>query len=142
MRYVLVQLLTAFLGSLGFSMLFGLRRRHLFTAALLGLLSWGVYLLAEHFLHSLFFANLLAAAFAVLCAELMARVYKCPATLFVMPGIVPLVPGGKLYYTMSYAVRKETELASRCGSDTLEAALAIAAGISFVLALRELRTRR
>ena len=139
---MLLQLLIAFLGSLGFSLLFGLRKKHLFTAALGGLLVWGLYLLTAGRLRSPFFCNLLASAFAVLYAEFMARRLKCPATLFVLPAIVPLVPGGSLYYTMSYAVRKELDLASQYGTATLETALAIAAGISIVMAFRELQTKR
>ena len=40
MKVVLIQLFTAYLSSLGFSMLFGLRRRFLLPAALGGLLCW------------------------------------------------------------------------------------------------------
>ena len=138
----MLQLLTAFFGSMGFSLLFGLRKRHLFAASLGGLLVWGLYLLADSRLHSLSFSNLLASAFAVLYAEFLARRLKCPATLFVLPGIVPLVPGGSLYYAMSYAVRRDMELASEYGTATLQTALAIAAGISFVMACRELHTKR
>lgn len=142
MKGIIIQLLTAFLGSLGFSLLFGLRKRHLFAASLGGLLVWGLYLPAEYALHSIFLANLLASAFAVVYAEILARRMKCPATLFVLPGIVPLVPGGSLYYAMSCAVRREMEDASMYGTATLTKALAIAAGISLVLAVRELHTRR
>jgi Uncharacterized conserved protein len=142
MNELLLQLFTAFLGSLGFAMLFGLHRRHLLTASLGGLLVWGLYLLADSRLHSLFLSNLLASAFAVLYAEFHARRLKCPATLFVLPGIVPLVPGGSLYYAMSFAVRQDLEQASQYGTSTLVTALAIAAGISFVMACRELHTRR
>ena len=39
MKEILIQLVTAFLGSLGFALLFGLRRRYLFPAALGGLLA-------------------------------------------------------------------------------------------------------
>ncbi len=142
MKGIAIQLLTAFLGSLGFSLLFGLRKRHLFAASLGGLLVWGLYLLAEYYVRSIFLANLLASAFAVVYAEILARRLKCPATLFVLPGIVPLVPGGSLYYAMSHAVRRELEDASMYGTATLMKALAIAAGISLVLAFRELRTKR
>ena len=34
MKGIIIQPLTAFLGSLGFSLLFGLRKRHLFAASL------------------------------------------------------------------------------------------------------------
>ena len=72
----------------------------------------------------------------------MAKVLKTPATLFVIPAIIPLVPGGSLFYTMSCAVHGDLENARLYGTRTGECALAIAAGISIVLAFRELRTRR
>ena len=142
MQTILLQLLTAFLGSLGFALLFGLHRQSLLPASLGGLLAWGVYLLTEALLHSAFLAALIASVLSLLYAELMARLQKKPATLFVVPAIIPLVPGSSLYYAMSSAVRGEMGQARAYGSQTLLTALAIAAGISLVIALRELRTRR
>ena len=144
MKETIVQLVTAFLGSLGFSLLFGMRRRHLLLASLGGMLAWGVYLLADHarWIEGDFIPYLLASAFAVLYAELMARLRKCPTTLFVIPAILPLVPGGSLYYAMSCAVRGELGAARGYGMLTLKYTLAIAAGISIVMAFRELRTRQ
>ena len=66
---ILIQLLTAFLGSLGFALVFGMRRRYLFCASLGALLGWGVYLGAEALLASSFLPPLLAAAFAVSYSE-------------------------------------------------------------------------
>lgn len=139
---VMIQLLTAFLGSLGFAVLFGMRRGHLFFAALGGFGVWGIYLLIDLLTGSLFFSSLCAAVFAVSYAELMAHLRKCPATLFVITAIIPLVPGSSLYYTMSSAVMHDLEAAGQYGQDTLICALAIAAGISFVEVLRDLRTSR
>ncbi len=138
---ITIQLAGAFFGSMGFALLFGLPRRYLFAASLGGLLAWGVYLLADGFLHAAFLSNLLAAAFSILYAEALAHLLKCPATLFLTPAILPLVPGGSLYETMSHVVRGETELARSCGTATLSTALAIAVGISIVLAIRELRPK-
>ena len=42
---IIMQLATAFLGSLGFALLFQVRRKRLLLASLGGLLAWGVYLL-------------------------------------------------------------------------------------------------
>ena len=119
-----------------------MRRKYLFFASLGALLGWGVYLVTDGLLDSYFLPPLAAAAFAVTYAELMARALKTPATLFVIPAIIPLVPGGSLFYTMSYAVRGDAENARLFGLQTLESALAIAFGISLVLALRELRTKK
>ena len=49
MRETIVQLLMAFLGALGFSLLFGMPRRHLWVASLGGMLAWGLYLLYQLF---------------------------------------------------------------------------------------------
>ena len=142
MKEITIQMVTAFLGALGFALLCGLHKRHLLFAALSGMLTWGLYLLLQHFLQSAFLANLIASVFAVSLSEVLAHWRKCPATLFVVPAIIPLVPGGSLYYAMSYAVRNEVEAAGLYGRQTLVAALAIAAGISFVTACRELHTPR
>lgn len=142
MKDALIQLLTACLSSLGFSMLFGVRRRFLLPAALGGLLCWGVYLGMDAWLHKEFLSCLVAAALAVIYAELHARKLKTPATLFVVPAILPLVPGGALYYTMENIVHGRMAEARSYGQQTLVAALAIAAGISIVVALRELQAKR
>ena len=142
MKGILVQLITAFMGSLGFSLLFGLHKRHLLFASLSGMVTWGIYLLVHSFLQIPFLANLIASVFAVFLAEILAHWRKCPATLFVIPAIIPLVPGSSLYYAMSYAVQNDLETAHTYAHQTLIAALAIAAGISFVTVCRELHTAR
>jgi len=140
--HLAVQLFTALLGSAGFAMMFGLRRRYLLPASLGGMLGWAVYLAVEAWTDITFLAYLTAAAFGVLYAELLARRLKTPATLFVIPAIVPLVPGSTLYAAMSFAVRGELDAAREYGTRTLEYALAIAAGISIVVALRELQAKK
>ena len=138
MKEIIIQLLTAFLGALGFALLFGTRGKHLFFAALGGLLTWGVYLAVHHFLPSLFFSNLIASVFAVTAAELFAHWRKCPSTVFLIPSIVPLAPGSSLYYAMSYAVQRDIGMAEHYGHQLLITAIAIAAGVSFVTVCREL----
>ena len=142
MKQMILQLLAAFCGSLGFSILFGLRRRYWLPSSLGGLLAWAVYLLAQRLLGLPFLSNLAAAAFSVLYAELLAHLLRCPATLFITPAILPLVPGSELYYAMRSAVSGNAALARAHGAATLNAALAIAAGISLVLAVREIHARR
>ena len=142
MKTAIIQLVTAFLGAVGFSLLFGMRRRHLVWAGLGGVLTWGIYLLVSALLREGFLPCLLAAGFAVLYSEVLAHLRKTPATIFVVPAIIPLVPGSSLYYAMAAAVRGDLGEARRFGSLTLQAALAIAAGISFVIALRQLQTTR
>ena len=140
MRQTLIQLASAFFGAFGFSLLFGIRRRHLALASLGGMLTWGIYLAVQSVWNSLFLSALIASVFAVGYAETLARARKCPSTLFVVPAIIPLVPGSSLYYAMDRAVDGQFSEAAVFGHQTLICALAIAAGISFVTVWRELHT--
>ena len=99
-----LQLITAFLGSFGFSLLFHVRGKKLFFAALGGLLSWVFYLLLRPKVEALLIASILASCFSAAYAEIMAWLVKAPATVFIIPSVIPLVPGGSLYYAMYSAV--------------------------------------
>lgn len=135
MKEIVIQLITAMLGSLGFALLFGLKKRYLLSAALGGLLNWGLYLLGMHWWGTIFFAGLLASAFSALYSEVMARVLKAPSTLFFITSIIPLIPGRALYYACSNAVMRDWEQAKSFANLTLQYALSIAAGACIVWAI-------
>ena len=143
----IIHLVTAGLGALGFSLLFNVRKELLGAAAFGGFLDWGVYMLAEWFFGGgVFLPSVVAAAFASLYAEAMARVEKAPATVFYIPALIPLIPGGSLYYTMSYAVIRQWDMVKSYGASTAYCALGIAVGMSLVLSVdftsRKLRGRK
>ncbi len=129
MREMIIQLVTAFVGSLGFALLFQLRKGLLVAASLGGLLNWGTYLLMDHFVGEGFIACFVAAAAAVVYCEIAARVLKAPVTLFLVPAIIPSVPGSGLFYTMSSIVSQDWSEAKEFGLKTAEFTLGIAAGI-------------
>ena len=137
--YIVIQLLTAALGALGYALLFGIQRRYLAATAIGGLITWGIYLALNSWIGMSFLACLIASSFAIVYSEMLARWYKTPAILFVVPSIVPLVPGGSLYYAMSEAVQGNLQQARDYGRDTLIFALAIACGICLVTAARDLK---
>ena len=131
----IIHLVTAGIGALGFSLLFHVRKELLPAAALGGFLDWGVYMLAESFFGGVFLPSVVAATFASLYAEGMARVKKTPATVLYIPALIPLIPGGSLYYTMSYAVMSQWDMVRHYGASTAYCALGIAVGMSLVLSV-------
>lgn len=51
-------------------------------------------------------AQVFFAAIAVtIYAEIFARIKKTPTSTFLIVPMIPLIPGGVLYYTMSYALK-------------------------------------
>lgn len=137
MMNVILQLITAFTGSLGFALLFNVRGRKLLPAGLGGLLTWGICLLAGLVIASDAWCYFLASVLLTVYAEIMARVLKSPATVFLTGGFIPLIPGSSLYTTMSCAIRSDWTGFCRQGLHTLILALAIALGILFTMSLLE-----
>ena len=93
----LIQLITAAVTSVTFSIVFKINRRHLVNAGICGLLTYGAYFGIELLTSSLFWAAFVSSAVAALFAETNARLNKVPAIVLLMPGIVSIVPGGYLY---------------------------------------------
>ena len=132
-----LQTAMAFVGSLGFAMIFHLRRRWLLAASLGGMLSWMVYLgvTAALSTEDILVPTLVASAFAALYAEVCAHALKTPSLLFVIPAVVPLIPGAALYYTMSFAVAADWATCSSYALRTLWFAAGIAAGMCITWAV-------
>ena len=107
MKAEIIQVLASFVGSFGFAVLYNLRGKKLCMAGISGMVSWIAYLIVWNEMPSTFVANLAAAAVATIYAETMARILKTPVTVFLITGIIPLVPGGNLYYTMNYVFRQK-----------------------------------
>lgn len=124
-----LQILTGYLGSLGFTILFNIRGRKLFIASLGGLISWSVFLLLEGWFPSEALRYFFAAAAITVYAEIFARIEKTPTTTFLVPAVIPLVPGGSLYYTMNYALNKQWSLFAHKAFYTGQLALSLAVGI-------------
>lgn len=131
----LIQLISAFLGSAGFALVFNIRMPLVFLASLGGFFSWGIFLIVQSLTGNYFVACFVASAFAALYGEVMARFKKTPASVFFIPGVVSLIPGGSLFYTMSYALQSNWEKFREYGSLTVQYALGIACGISIAWAV-------
>ena len=134
----IIQILMGGLGTLGFNILFNIRGRKLVLATIGGVISWAVFLGIAPVLPGEAARYFVAAAVVTVYGEVMARVVKTPTTTFLVPSIVPLIPGSALYYTMNYALNKQWTLFSNQAFYTLQLALSLAVGIIAVTTLTRL----
>lgn len=128
--HYLIQLLTAWLGALGFGMIYNLHGRRLAFAALGGLLAWSVYLLVNQFTDSPYTCAFIASVALTLYSELMARLHKTPVTCFLVTSAIPLIPGAGLYRSVSALMLRDASAAAQQGMYTLLFAASMAAGIT------------
>lgn len=132
-----VKLAVSFAGSLGFAMMYGIRKpKRLAVAALGAVITELAYflpiLLGDVPMALRFF---IAAVIGGAYAQIMARVMRVPATIFTAPTVITLIPGSALYYTMSWALRSDMAKFTEWGMTTLICALSIAFGLMIVLVL-------
>lgn len=104
--YWVIPTVSSALACFGFTFLFNIHGIGQLICGVGGGLVWLIYLLFDKSLMGAFWA---AAAIGVY-SEMMARLVRCPATGYLLVSLLPLVPGGGIYYTMSYCVKGEREM--------------------------------
>jgi len=135
-----VQILMGCLGTLGFNVLFNIRGRKLLLATLGGTLSWSVFLALEPILPGEAIRYLVSAMAVTIYGEVLARIEKTPTTTFLVPSVIPLIPGSALYYTMNYALNKHWSQFAQQAFYTVQLALCLAVGIIAVTTIVRLLT--
>ena len=104
MPTAVIQILMGAFGSLGFAIVFRVRGKLLLYAFIGGVLSWGLYCLSSLFAGHEAVQYLIATTGLTLYAEIMARKLRCPSTIMLVTGWIPLIPGGSLYYSINALV--------------------------------------
>ena len=129
----LIQILMAFLGTIGFAIFFNIRKTRLLLVGIGGAVIWTVFLVVNHVTEQEMIALFAASVLASVFAEILARVVKSPATVLLVPMVIALIPGGNLYYTMFYMVQGHTILFQSYLKLVLQEAASIALGIMIVM---------
>ncbi len=138
-----IQLPAAFIGTIGFSALFGAPRRYYFTSALAGMLGWGMYILINRCTPlSVTGASFMAALVVAGSSHILSGMQRCPVTVFLICGIIPLVPGGGIFWTAYHLVANNLRLAATQGFVALKITVAIAGGIIVATAIGSIYRKR
>ena len=128
------EILAAMVGTIAFSLLFGVPRKYYAYCGLIGGAGWGVYS-AAGLLWAPAQSALAATIVVILLSRLAAVKERCPVTIFLISGIFPLVPGAGVYWTVYYMVTDQLYLAVQTGYTAVKVAVAIVRGIVFVFEL-------
>ena len=132
---ILLSTLYASLGTLCFAVLFHVPQRHYIRCAAVGGVGWMVYLLAMALGAGCVSATLAASVPLALLSRWYAVKARAPATVFLLCGIFPLVPGAGIYYTAYYFVSGQMALFSAKLAEVIKVALALSVGIAVVLSV-------
>lgn len=126
---MIVKVIGAFIAVYGFAVLMEVPKRYLAYAGGVGAVGWLVYLVCVDKRLEVVMANFVAALVIALISHAFARMFKAPVTIFLIPGVLPLVPGAGMYRFVYHVLDGNSQLSSFYLVQTLEIAGVIALAI-------------
>ena len=132
---ILVLIVATIIGVGGVAIMFGASKKHIpwgIVSAIICCVAYEICLIVGW---DLFIASLVASLATTTYSYVMARVLKVPATFNIILGILPLVPGARLYYTMLGLVNSDMDMFYSYGESALLIAAGLAVGIIAVTAI-------
>ncbi len=128
---ILKELIFSYISTLGFAVVFNAPKTSLIYTGYVGSLGWISYYIINTFTNNNILASFVGALAVGILGEVFARKNKKPATLYITAGIIPLVPGAGMYFTMLALIEKEFSFAANKGLETFFIAVAISIALIF-----------
>lgn len=133
MTDILLDLIYCFAASLFFALIMNTPKNTLMHTSIVASIGYLIYLSCSAQLNTTpgFFAG---TTFVAMMGEIFARKFKMPATIFIFPAIIPIVPGLGLYETMLAFVQNDILSALEIGADTIFNIVSMAIAMALVSA--------
>lgn len=123
---MMIQAFAAFVAVFFFAVLLEIPKKYMLSAGAVGGICWLVYLLAKNAGGGSVTATFLSAFVVAIVCQIFARIFKTPVTVFLIAGILPLVPGEGMYQIGYAMFQHDTGMAGYYITHTLQIAGAIA----------------
>lgn len=139
---MIVQVMTSFIASASFGILFNAPKRSLWKCGFVGMVGWFVYCLLVEFEVDIVMATFVSSFIIALIGHVFAKRYRTPIIIYSVAGIIPLVPGGLAYDAMRNFVINDYDLATQLAAKAFMISGAIAIGIVFSEVINQLIRKR
>ena len=126
------QLIAAFLGTLGFALVFKMKGSYLLFVSFGGFCTYGIFVIITFLGYSNFSAALISSMFVALLSEILARTLKAPTVIFLTTISISIVPGSSLYYSMRYLLLQDMANFAEAFKSTCSIAAGIVCGIVII----------
>ncbi|MBS4210310.1 threonine/serine exporter family protein [Bacillus sp. FJAT-50079] len=136
--YILTHSLLSFIAATAFGIIFNAPKRSLLQCGLVGMIGWLVFQLMSDAQIDLAIAAFSGAFAVALIGHLMSKQYKMPIIIFIVAGIIPLVPGGSAYDAMRHVVSNDYTGALPLAMKAFIISGAIAMGLVFAEVIMQL----
>ncbi|MGB4658239.1 MAG: threonine/serine exporter family protein [Mobilitalea sp.] len=129
---MIIQVISAFFATAAFAVLFFLPKKYIIQAGVTGSIGWLIYLILMELTSDKVWATFAATLIIALTSHILARIYKTPVTMFLIPGVIALVPGAGMFQIVQSIIENELDNTAYYFLQTLQMAGAIALGIFII----------
>ena len=137
-----LEVLTAFFATFFFGVIFNLTGKKLIYSSFAGGLAWYTHLLFfKELAYSKTASFVISAVVITVFSEIISRIEKTTVTSTLIPALIPLVPGGGIYYTMSFFVENRLPEAFEKGRETIFLTVALSVGIFLISTFSQILNR-
>lgn len=137
-QQIVLPCMYSLIASIAFGVQFNIKLRHMIMAGIGGTLTQFIFLAFELSGTSEMLCYFFSAAAVSFYSEIMARRLHVPVNMYLVVGIIPLVPGGYIYNTMITLIMGDVESFSHQFAETVGIAGSIAMGVFAVSAIMRL----
>lgn len=134
---MIIQVIGAFFATLFFCIIFNISKKQLLFCGMNGAIGWLVYLLTLN-INSIVLSTFIATLVVSIISHVLSKLRKTPVTVYLIAGIIPLVPGAVLYKAIYNIVIKDYNMSTYYGIQAIELACSIAVAIFLIASVTKL----
>lgn len=132
---LLLEFIAAMIATISFAGLFEAPKSQYVYCGITGGIAWVIYSVFDDMELGLSMSTLISAFALTILSRVFAVINKMPITVYLIPGIFPIVPGTGIYFTAYNFVTDNMDKFREFGTNTLYASIAITFGIIFALSI-------
>lgn len=129
---MVLQILGCFIAIVAFCFFLGVPGKLKLYAGAIGAIGWALFLILREQGIAMGTATFFSSCLVCLCAQIMARIMRTPVTIFIVTGILPLVPGAGMYHIARSIIDSNSVMTSYYMTETLTVAGMIAVSMIVV----------
>ena len=127
------------IGTTAFAILFRVAKQHFIDCTILGFISWFLFLTLSSLQSNVMLSIFISGFIIAISSRVLAVKRKCPAIVFLMTSLFPLLPGLSFYRSIYYMLMGQETIAISFAKESFLIAFTIAISIAIVKHIKPLR---
>lgn len=130
---IFIQLIASFIAVVSFSINLEVPKKYVCIAGAVGMIAWLVYLTCNYFGLNDILSYFISTLIVAIISMILSKILNVVSTIFLIPGILPTVPGAAMYKMIYYLINNNHSEATHY----LLQAIFIAAGMALAIFITE-----